>query len=127
MEGSYDVFLGDQAVGKMYVDRQGLYLRFRCRCALSGQVIYKAVAVCGDTSENLGVLVPMGDAFGLETRLPAKRFSAGEFRFLVLPRHQELRGKFIPISPQEPFAYITQLKNAYLQKRDGLIGVVIEK
>lgn len=126
MDGIYDVMLGDKAIGKMYVDQQGLYLRFRCRCQLTGQVIYKIIATNGDASENLGVLVPMGAEFGLETRVPAKRFASGDFRFQAVPRHSQLREKFIPLSPQEPFAYITQLKNAYLRNIDGQVGIIIQ-
>ena len=126
MTESYDVFLGQQAVGKVYTDRQGLYYRFRCRCQVAGGTICALTARCADEEIHLGIPVPAGDAFTLETRVPVKRFPEGEFRFVLLPRHGEMKGEFIPLSPQEPFTYLTQLKHAYLQKRDGRLGIVID-
>ena len=34
-------------------------------------------------------------------------------------------GTFVPISPEEPFAYISRLKDAYFERRYGQAGVVI--
>ena len=120
----YEVYLGDKRVGTVEVARQGLYYRFRCRCSLSGEVICKLVVTCGGREENLGVLVPEGDGFGLETRLPVKRLGDGEMKFRVVPRHTGVTGNFVPLAPEEPFAYITRLKDAYLEKRDGQVGIV---
>ena len=125
MTECYDVFLGNLAVGKVYADRQGLYCRFRCRCHVAGGSICSLAVLCANEEIHLGILVPAGDAFVLETRIPVKRLPEGEFRFVLLPRHRELEGKFIPLSPQEPFAYLSRLKDAYLEKRDGSIGIVI--
>lgn len=125
MEGNYDVYLGDKPIGKAYVTREGLYYRIRCRCQLSGEVICKLTVTCDKHQENLGVLVPMEGDFGLETRIAAKRLGEGEPRFRVMPRHEELRGKFIPLAPEEPFRYITRLKDAYLEQRNGQVGIVL--
>lgn len=125
MSQCYDVWLGKDPVGKVYVDSQGLYFRFRCRCRIVGNVICRLVASRGGEEVHLGIPVPSGGEFALDTRLPAKRFPPGEFRFCLRPKHSELQGKFVPLSPQEPFAYITRLKNAYLEKRDGQVGLVI--
>ena len=125
MTECYDVFLGQQAVGKVYVDRQGLYCRFRCRCQVAGGTICALAVRCAEDEIHLGIPVPAGDAFTLETRVPAKRFPDGKFRFVLLPRHGEMKGKFVPLSPQEPFAYISRLKHGYLENREGRVGVVI--
>jgi hypothetical protein len=42
-----------------------------------------------------------------------------------MPKHQKSEGKFIPIYPEEPFAYISRLQNAFLEIRNGQAGVVI--
>ncbi len=124
MEGIYDVYLGQDRVGSAQVERQGLYLRFRCRCALSSDVSRIQVS-CGGRTESLGVLLPMGGAFGLDTRLPAKRLGEGEPEFRVIPDKPMLRGRFIPIRPEEPFAYIARLKDAYLAMHQGQIGAML--
>lgn len=38
-----------------------------------------------------------------------------------------LAGRFIPIKPEEPFAYIERLKDAYLVRQDGQVGIIIKE
>lgn len=128
MVGCYELLMGNQAIGQVEVSREGLYYRFRARCRLSGDVIFRGTAVCGECRQNLGIFTPVGDGeFGLDTKLPAKRFTGPEIRFLALPRHGEVAGKFVPISPEEPFAYLSRLRDAYMEVRDGHVGVVIRE
>lgn len=121
MEGFFAVYLNGQAVGKVQVKREGLYYRFTCRCRLSSQSVCKLEA----SGVSLGILVPMGDGFGLDTKLPAKRFPEGDWDFEVMPNRPVLEGRFVPIKPEEPFAYLERLKNAYLAKRDGQVGIIL--
>ena len=81
---------------------------------------------CGGKQENLGVLVPVGDGFGLDRKFPVKRLGEGEMTF-SLGQKQEDRpeGTFVPIYPEEPFSYIERLKDAYLVKKNGQIGVLL--
>ncbi|MDD6201006.1 MAG: hypothetical protein PUB93_07045 [Firmicutes bacterium] len=125
MEGVYQVLLGGQSVGKMRVERQGLYYRFSCRCEFSGEVIYKLEVTCGGRTESLGIPVPEGGAFVLNTKLPAKRIGDGVPQFRAVPRHGVLTGRFVPLSPEEPFAYLSRLQNAFLEIRDGRPGIVL--
>ena len=123
--GEYEIMLGGKAVGQAEVCREGLYYRFRCRCYLTGSVICKIVVDWGTEQRSLGVLVPMGNGFGLETRIPDKYFPQAEPKFYAQPKHREPEGKFVPVYPEEPFSYLAQLKNAYLSRRNGQTGVVI--
>lgn len=127
METIYDVLLGGQPVGKVRVEQEGLYYCFSCLCALSGEVIHKLAVTCGEHTENLGVLVPIGREFGLRAKLPIKRLGTGELRFRVLPRHKDLGDSFIPLSPEEPFRYLERLENAFLKIRDGKPGVCLRE
>lgn len=125
MEGTYGVYFGSEPVGKVQVLRQGLYYSFHCRCRLTGSVMCRLEAACGDKRESLGVLVPMDGGFGLNTRLPVKRLGEGEFRFRILPRHDKPAEQFVPIYPEEPFAYIERLKDGFLARRDGQVGAIL--
>lgn len=125
MELVYDVFLADKPVGAASVKREGLYYVFSCHCQLSGQVLYTLAASCGEQTVNLGVCVPKENGFGLKTRVPIKRLGEGQMKIYAVPKHRKLKGKFIPIRPEEPFAYIKYLQNAYLEMRDTQLGVVI--
>lgn len=125
MNGEYEIRLGKEVVGTAAVEQQGLYYRFSCRCNISGSVICRVTVSCNGHHENLGVLVPMGNGFGLTTKVAVKKLGKGPFQFRAMPKHQKSEGKFIPIYPEEPFAYISRLQNAFLEIRNGQAGVVI--
>lgn len=128
MVGEYDLFLGEQAVGKVQVAREGLYYRFLARCTLTGAVVCRGVVICGEVQENLGVFVPVSPGeFGFDTRLPVKRFHDGKPKFLALPRHEDVKGNFIPISPEEPFRYLHRLRDSYMAVCNGQAGIVIRE
>ncbi len=121
----YPVMLGKERVGTVDVTKSGLYARFSCRCKLSGEVICALEMRCGAQTEKLGILVPEGKHFALDTKVPLKRIGAGEMVFRIVPRHSERSGQFVPIYPDEPFAYISRLKDAFLERRDGIVGARI--
>ena len=82
---------------------------------------------CGDKRENLGLVVPVDGGFGLNTSLPVKRLGEGELNFSLLPKHDKPAGTFIPISPEEPFAYIERLKKSYLVRKGEQVGIEISE
>lgn len=126
MEENYEVLFGQNAAGKVQVLHQGLYYLFHCRCRLSGDTVCRLFVRCGDREESLGVVVPMGDGFGLDTRLAVKRLGEGEMQFRLVPKHDRQReGTFVPIAPEEPFAYLARLKDAYFARQGETPGVVL--
>lgn len=125
MEGLYDITLGSDVIGQARVTQQGLYYLFDCRCRLTGEVLYRLVVRCGDRKEDLGICIPRGGQFGLETKLPVKRFGRGAPKFSVVPRHETVSGQFIPIRPEAPFAYLSRLEEAFLAVQNGQIGVIL--
>lgn len=127
MEENYGVYFGKDQMGKVQVQRQGLYYRFTCRCRLTGDVVCRLHVACGDKRESLGVVVPMDDGFGLDTRIPVKRLGEGKMEFLLVPKHELGSGTFVPVYPEEPFAYIERLKDAYLARKEGQVGVMIRE
>ena len=125
MEGIYQVLFGDKPVGKVQVTKEGLYYRFYCRCRMAGEVVSRLAVCWPDKQENLGILVPVDGGFGLNTRVAAKKCRQEKPEFRVLPHKSELQGKFIPLSPEEPFAYIQRLKDAFFERRYGQPGIVL--
>ena len=127
MEGTYEISQGGKPVGRVRVERQGLYYHFSCRGKLTGAVVCKLVVSCGERQENLGVFVPMDGTFGIEKKLPVKRLGEGTPQFRVLPKHESVEGKFVPIYPEEPFAYMAKLKDAFLAYQEDQVGIVIKE
>ena len=125
MERQYSVSLNGQHCGKVTVSRQGLYYRIHCRCLLPAEDIYRLQLVCGIKEENLGVLVPMEDRFGLDTRIPVKQLGEGNLVFSVTAKRQPVQGRFVPIVDEEPFAYISRLKESFLQIKEGQLGILV--
>ena len=125
MQKKYSILSGDAVVGKVQVQRQGLYYQISCRCELTGSVRYKLIAHCGDNTVDLGLCVPKDRQFGVDTRIPIKRLGEGMLSFRLVPRHSGLQGKFVPVSADEPFGYIRSLQSAHLARQDGQIGVVL--
>ena len=126
MEENYAVSLGGKPVGRAQVTRQGLYYRVVCRCSLSGEVMYRLECACRERRTNLGILVPCESGFGLETRFPVSRVGEGKLTFTLQPKHDPLTGRsFVPIAPEEPFAYLARLKDAFLEIQDGKKGASI--
>ena len=127
MVGTYEIRQGSSCIGKVTVERQGLYYRITCRCSLTGEVMHHLVVTSGSSREDLGTLVPMDGAFGLQKRVAVKRLGEGEPEFHLLPKHGRPEGKFIPVYPEEPFSYMSRLKDAYLEARNGQLGLAIRE
>lgn len=139
MERQYSVTAQGQHCGKVCVEQRGLYYYFSCRCILPKEGIRRLQVQCGEICKNLGVLLPLEDGFGLETRIPAKHLGTGALQFFVTDRsvlQQESARKperprrteiFVPIRADEPFGYIAQLKESFLIRKDGQIGILTEK
>lgn len=128
MDGIYDILRGGEKIGKAEVHREGLYYRYKCWCNLTGEVMYRLTVSCGGKTENLGIPVPEGDCFYLNTRLPVSRFSQEDPVFRAVPRHEELKKeRWIPISPEKPFDYIARLENAIMEQRNGEVGVLLRE
>ena len=126
MERNYPVFFGNEQAGKVSVQRQGLYYRFRCRCRITGSEVYRIRVRCGGKQENLGIPVPVEGGFGLDTQLPVKRLGEGDMEFFLVPKGQLSAAAIAPVYPEEPFAYIARLKDAYLVRQNGIIGIGIK-
>ena len=127
LEGTYSVMLGRKPVGKVQVQRQGLYFRFRCNCEIPDGLVYRLQIACGGKQENLGIPVPMGSGFELDTKLPIKRIGEGSPEFHLISKWEKASGFFAPIYPEEPFAYLARLKTGYLMKKNGQTGIWIKE
>lgn len=125
MEGNYPVLLGQKPVGKVQVQKCGLYYRIICRCRLTGDVITRLYVQCGDKHIPVGVVVPEGSGFGLDIKIPVKRIGEGELKFSLASKQEKTAGKFVPITPEEPFGYLDRLKDCVLTYENGQAGIYI--
>lgn len=73
------------------------------------------------------MVVPVDGGFGLDTRLPVKRLGEGSMEFFLIPKHEVLEGTFVPICPEEPFAYIERLKESFLVRKGEQVGITLKE
>lgn len=125
LEGNYSVYFGKERVGTVQVYRRGLYWQFVCRCRLYSKSLCRLQVTCCGQQVDLGILVPVQDDFGLEKKLPVKRLGEGTPEFRIRMAGEKPEKQFIPICPEEPFAYISRLKESYLVHRNGALGIEI--
>lgn len=124
MIGTYPVTFGSRQVGKVQILGEGLYYRVICNCRITGAVVCRLSLISEDSGRvNLGIIVPGGDGFYLDRKIPRKKLCLRDPEFQLLPAHDSM--KFVPICPEEPFSYIEKLKDGYLAMREGRAGVMI--
>ncbi len=126
MEGTYTVMFGPNTVGRVEVRQEGLYYHFSCCCERLESNMYYLVAEWTGGREKLGLMTPRGAELVLETKIPIKRFGEGKPWYKLLPKHEKARGEFVPVYPEEPFAYLRRLENAFLATRNGQTGIVLD-
>ena len=127
MMGTYDVMCSGVKAGTVKVEKQGLYYSFSCRCNIPGKAVHRLTVICGDNRTDLGICVPVGTEFVVNRKLPCKQFPGAEPEFLLVSRRETGGRRFVPVYPEEPFAYMTKLKNAFMEIQDGQAGIVIRE
>lgn len=123
MGSVYEIYLNNKSVGQAQVEKMGLYYRFLCRCRLPQGKIYRIWVSCGGKEESLGIPVPKGNVFILETRLPVSRMGKGDFSFRAADK--EAGGRFYPVSPERPFPCMLRLREGQWRKEKGVVGIYI--
>ena len=127
MEQSYPVKLKGKQVGKVLVSRKGLYYHFSCRCCPTDNTIYRLFVTTEKCRINLGIPVPVGETFMLNTKHAAKKIGEGEMVFTLFPSKDDNSATFVPIISEEPFSYISRLKDSFLVQQNGQPGITIKK
>lgn len=111
----YDVILNGNRVGYITIESIGLYYKFFCECTLPDNKIYRLFSGDKDTFVKLGICVPEGGKFVLNTRLPRKVFSEKPTIFWLMPNVD----KVIYIENGKHFDYLDKLDIARLKKSNG--------
>ena len=126
MTVDYPIYKGHTQLGKVQLLKEGLYYKLCCRCRSPGDQIYRLTAAVGGRHISLGILAPTGDGFGLDRRIPVKHLGEGTPEFFLAPAHGTVEGRFVPLSPTEPFSYLESLKNSVFTTRNGQPGLLIK-
>ena len=120
-----DIYLGDKQVGSGKISREGLYYNISCRYSFSGKVMYRLILQSPKGIHDLGICIPEQGQYILQKRIPISKVGEGDLSIYPVPKGTREKDCFIPVFPDEPFAYLSRLKNAVLEYRDGKPGVKI--
>ena len=119
MEECFDVLLNGENVGQVQLNREGLYIRVRCRCKAPEGKIWRLFA--GNT--RLGIPVPRGEALVLETRVAAKRLEEGCL-FTLHDSPEIPQDRFVPLEEDKLLPELEKVRNSVFAIRDGVPGLV---
>lgn len=120
----FEITLNGKPLGTATVEKQGLYYRISCRCLLPDRKIHTIWVRWSDGSRKLGVCVPEGQYFCLDTKVPTKYFP---LTGLSLEIDYQAENEFFPIDTQKPFIHIDKLEQSRFDIRDDQPGLVIPK
>ena len=121
MEGNYEILEEGRSVGTVSVFQCGLYYRFLCHCGAP----HRITVSCGGKNTELGLCVPTGTGFGIDTRIPAKKIGNGELAFFAQVEKSGKEEIFFPVSGLEPCTCIEKLRYARIAEKNGQLGVLI--
>lgn len=125
MVGDYSVFLAGSPVGQAIVTQEGMFWRVRCHCKASADVPFTLQAAWGEEILDLGLLANSGEELTVTARINKKKVPQGKPVFRILVKHRNTVEQFLPISPEEPFAYLSKLKDAYLIYKGNQPGIAL--
>lgn len=123
MNQEYRIYADGADVGTVHVHRSGLYYHFSCRCQCNEGTPYRISVFCEGSITDLGLCIPMGTVFGIETKIPVKLVGSGEMRFDARPNNHALEDNFYEVCDTEPFSMLSILRYSYMVTRDGKRGV----
>ena len=117
-----DILLNGLSIGRVQVDREGLYYKFRCKCKFNDNKIYRIKVSDGITEIILGICVPEGDNFILNTKVPVKKLQKDTLIFTA-----ELRSEQAIVAEMgKSFSYLDKLETARLQYTNGQVKIIID-
>lgn len=127
MKQLYDVFLDGKCVGIAEIAEEGLYYRISCKCRFPPGKTYKVFAQAGAAEYDLGTYITTADTYGISTRVARKHIRKEQLCFVARGKRVKQTELFVPIDPDKPFPYLTEIKNARFAIENGQPGVIIKR
>lgn len=129
MEGNFEVYQNGQAVGTVALSREGLYYRFRCRCSPLTESVTRLVWKADGNVLSLGILVPVGGCFGLDTRMAIKKCPGEKPEFMLVENGKEAMlqqpesAEKKPSEPEHTEALIHEAEEAPRQEQMRIVPI----
>ena len=124
MDTCFAVYLRQNRVGTVTLEKWGLFYQLECFCEIPMKERCDLKLICGENEVNLGICVPYRNGFGLRTRVKAGMLQNSQIQFQLVPRSAPQESSFYPVREDTPFDHLDKLENARLQIRENQIGIV---
>lgn len=124
MNVEYPVYKGDAQVGKILVERTGLYYHYTGCVQLELEGLYRIWAISGPKQMNLGVCQPSGGKWITQGKIPCQCLNLDNTQFIVTP-HSIKQKETIPIDDHSSFPYLEQLSDCRFAVKDNIPSIVI--
>ena len=111
----YEVYHDGEVVGKVCVEKDGLYYSIKCKCCLQKNGLYKLFWDIAGVIHNIGVCIPSGEAMEVCTKIPISRVGGVGGRFYVASGDNPGRTVF-PAKSDLPFPRVDMLRRGQFSK-----------
>lgn len=115
----YPVYMGEESIGKVQLQKNGLYYRIECECALPGSRIFRLYAECGDWKYRIGIPVPEGDSYKLRVNIRFEKLQTDDLRFFVATDEDQATQQRIPIFEEKPCQQMAILEVMVFDRYNG--------
>lgn len=117
MDRYYDVYLDNRIIGSVTTAQQGLFCYLSCRCSLPDDKMYKLFAQIKEEILDFGLLYPINDSFGINTKAPLRKLGQGSIRFFVSPK--DGIEVCVPLNSPSAFPHLSQLEQCRFIMKNG--------
>lgn len=118
-----NIYLHGSVIGKVTVEKEGLYYNFNCVCDLPVKEIFRIHAVTPFERINLGVCIPEKGCLRVMSRVPVSRIGDNLPKFCAVPKNEET-SDFYELIPNQPFENLNCLRECSYVSVNGRRGIV---
>ena len=118
LERSYPVKFGNKTIGKVQLNKIGMFYHLACNCSLPDDRLYRLFASCDTIQMPLGLLVGEKGGHALQKHIPCSAINPDKTYFGVQEQNQ-ITNDITVISPEQEFAGLSALECARLEIQDN--------
>ena len=114
-----EIHYNGEKIGTATIKKEGLYYSFQCLCRFDDKKIHRLTAYGETGIVDLGICVPFGNDFAVNTKVAASKLGKGEIS-IEADRRPEQHKECVPVDAGQPFPKLEELDTAILSE-SGII------
>ena len=126
MEGIYPVAYHADTVGKVQLEKIGMYYFAICCCCLPENQTYRLYADVNAQQLQLGILIPEQKHYVLRVHIPCRKFCDNNTSFYV-QSECESHESACWLDARQKITCLSKLEDAYLQRNGARCQIIFKK